>query len=118
MNQMTLSRPRWKSSFLSSKPVVLFLAVALFFVGTGFRTHQFSTMVYGGGSGPQIVATYDGYAVTVASGTSGPVRIDYNAGGYLYRDLITPGTPYYIPSNTTSVILSNSASTSYYGIYP
>ncbi len=117
MNQMTLSRPRWKSSFLLSKPVILFFAVALFFAGTGFRA-KFNTMVYGGGSGPQIVATYDGYAVTVASGTPGPVRIDYNAGGYLYRDLITPGTPYYIPSNTTSVILSNSASTSYYGIYP
>ena len=99
------------------KSAVLCLMVGLFFVGTGFR-EKFNTMVYGGGSGPQIVATYDGYAVTVASGTSGPVRIDYNAGGYLYKDFITPGTPYYIPSNTTSLLLSNSASTSYYGIYP
>jgi len=117
MNQMTLSRPRVKSSFLLNKMVVLFLAMGLFLVGTGYRNH-FSTMVYGGGSGPQIVATYDGYAVTVASGTPGPVRIDYNAGGWLYRDLITPGTPYSIPSNTTSVTFSNSASTSYYAIYP
>jgi len=59
MNQMTLSRPRAKSSFLLNKVVMLFLAVGLFFAGTGFR-HQFNTMVYGGGSGPQIVATYDG----------------------------------------------------------
>jgi hypothetical protein len=117
MNQMTLSRPRAKSSSLLNKAVILFLTAGLFFAGTGFRS-QFSTMVYGGGSGPQIVATYDGYAVTVANGTPGPVRIDYNAGGWLYRDIITPGTPYSIPSNTTSVTFSNAASTSYYGIYP
>jgi hypothetical protein len=99
------------------KSAVLCLTVGLFFIATGFRT-QFRTMTYGGGSGPQIVATYDGYAVTVEPGTPGPVRIDYNAGGYLYRDLITPGSPYSLPTNTTSLVLSNSASTSYYGIYP
>ena len=117
MNQMTLSHPRAKSSFLLNKAVVFFLTAALFFAGTSFRTH-FRTMSYGGGSGPQIVATYDGYAVTVAYGTPGTVRIDYNAGGFLYKDFITPGVAYGLPTNTTSLILSNYQSTSYYGIYP
>jgi hypothetical protein len=112
MNQAT-----WTQSNVLRKMFVLFLTAGLFLTGTSYRA-KFNYMVYGGGSGPQIVATYDGYAVTVANGTPGPVRIDYNAGGWLYRDLITPGVPYSIPSNTTSVIFSNSASTSYYGIYP
>jgi len=94
-----------------------FLTLVLFLVGTGFRTTRSGTLHYGGGSGPQIVATYDGYALTVASGTPGTIRLDYNAGGYLYNAILTPGTPYPIPSNTSSVYLSNYQSTSYYSIY-
>jgi hypothetical protein len=103
---------------LSTKMAVFCLTAALLFTGTSFRPKTFGgTMTYGGGSGPQIVATYDGYSVTVAYGTPGTVRLDYNAGGYIYNHLMTPGTPYSIPSNTTSCIFSNYQSTSYYGIY-
>lgn len=95
--------------------MALCLTLVLFLIGTGFRTAG-GTLQYGGGSGPQIVATYDGYNITVAVGTPGTIRMDYNAGGYIYNHLMTPGTPYPIPSNTTSVIFSNFQSTSYYSI--
>jgi hypothetical protein len=78
----------------------------------------FLDMHYQGGSGPQIVATYYGnYIFVDGSGTSGIIRIDYNAGGWLYRDIVTPGAPYYIPSNTSTVTLSTQTSTSLYSIY-
>ena len=109
------------------KKIVLCMLVVLFVAGTGFRPMSgdmhsqgkpgvlFLNMYYQGGSGPQIVATYYGdYIIVDGSGT---IRIDYNAGGWLYRDIVTPGTPYYIPSNTSTVTLSNQASTSLYSIY-
>jgi hypothetical protein len=112
------------------KKIVLSLLVVLFVAGTGFRPISrdmhcqgkpgllFLDMYYQGGSGPQIVATYYGnYIIVDGTGTSGIIRIDYNAGGWLYRDIVTPGSPYYIPSNTSTITLSTQTSTSLYSIY-